>query len=523
MAEKDKLSKEVEEQIQSLASDVYIQVEEKLTQLITAAMAKEASKKIAVEQDPAYLALQNNYQTSENELAEKSKHFSEKITLLEQEVSSLAALFDEEKNKQKASQKQLKTQDANSADKISQLTAKHSQLQSQLADELSKQEASEQNFQVELTQNNINFTETIERLEHENTMLKATLADEQSKLKSEINEQGQSLQQTIDNLAQEASAKQTQREQAQFSEQEQAFQSKIADHEKAQQEQQQGVAMLNESLAVLAEQEQSLTERLDIVEQQRANSDNKLQKAEITWQKTDELQTNTLIEQKNQIVELTKQLNVSLSDLEHIQEQHKQQLAKNNQDAEQKKTVASQQEQQNLLEDKVKQDVKIAQEYKQQITQNNDVLAKLKQQQLEDKKSSSLQHKQSQQECDALEQQLAQLTTKNQQLADNLITEQADIKLYQKEVSSLKSQVKLAQEGQENILNRYNANRDKQEKENDQVRETIKYLRDENSDMITQHNEHKEQFIGQIHDLESKLTEYRLKFEYAQKQLMQNG
>jgi hypothetical protein len=41
--------------------------------------------------------------------------------------------------------------------------------------------------------------------------------------------------------------------------------------------------------------------------------------------------------------------------------------------------------------------------------------------------------------------------------------------------------------------------------------------------MITQHNEKKEQFLEQIHDLESKLTEYRLKFEYAQKQLTQNS
>ena len=41
--------------------------------------------------------------------------------------------------------------------------------------------------------------------------------------------------------------------------------------------------------------------------------------------------------------------------------------------------------------------------------------------------------------------------------------------------------------------------------------------------MITQHNEHKEQLMEQINDLEIKLTEYRLKFEYAQKQLTQNG
>jgi hypothetical protein len=43
MVDKNKLSKDIEEQIQSLASDVYIQVEEKLTSLITAAVKAEIS------------------------------------------------------------------------------------------------------------------------------------------------------------------------------------------------------------------------------------------------------------------------------------------------------------------------------------------------------------------------------------------------------------------------------------------------------------------------------------------------
>jgi chromosome segregation ATPase len=121
------------------------------------------------------------------------------------------------------------------------------------------------------------------------------------------------------------------------------------------------------------------------------------------------------------------------------------------------------------------------------------------------------------------QQQINQLEIKNQELTNRLITEQADIKLYQKKVSSLKSQVTLAQEGQQKIFNRFNASREKQEKDNDKVRETIKYLRDENNDMITDNNRQKEAFIEQTSELENKLTEYRLKFEYAQKQLTQNS
>ena len=54
--------------------------------------------------------------------------------------------------------------------------------------------------------------------------------------------------------------------------------------------------------------------------------------------------------------------------------------------------------------------------------------------------------------------------------------------------------------------------KNKQELEYNKARETIKYLRDENTDL----NHKLEQ---QVNELEDKLTEYRLRFEYAQKQL----
>jgi len=200
------------------------------------------------------------------------------------------------------------------------------------------------------------------------------------------------------------------------------------------------------------------------------------------------------------------------------------QLQKMHSEAEaQGKILTEQQEKLVFLEDEIKQQVKTSQDYKREIDQLNDQQAKLKEQQLQEQKSYLLKDEQQQETQERLKERITQLEKSNKELADNLITEQSDIKLYQKEVESLKSQTKLAQEGQENILNRFNANRDKQEKDNDQVRETIKYLRDENSEMITQHNDKKEQFLEQIHELESKLTEYRLKFEYAQKQLTQNN
>tara|TARA_R110000744_G_scaffold1965_8_gene7694 strand:+ start:1705 stop:3591 length:1887 start_codon:yes stop_codon:yes gene_type:complete len=52
----------------------------------------------------------------------------------------------------------------------------------------------------------------------------------------------------------------------------------------------------------------------------------------------------------------------------------------------------------------------------------------------------------------------------------------------------------------------------KQEVEYNKARETIKYLRDENTEL-------NRKLVQQVNELEDKLTEYRLRFEYAQKQL----
>ncbi len=116
-------------------------------------------------------------------------------------------------------------------------------------------------------------------------------------------------------------------------------------------------------------------------------------------------------------------------------------------------------------------------------------------------------------------QKLIDLEKTNTELTKQLDTEQHDIKRYQQEVLSLKDEIKVAQEGQDNILQRFNSNREKQEHDNNKVRETIKFLRDENHNLMSTHAEETASLSDKINELEHKLTEYRLKFEYAQKQL----
>ncbi len=117
------------------------------------------------------------------------------------------------------------------------------------------------------------------------------------------------------------------------------------------------------------------------------------------------------------------------------------------------------------------------------------------------------------------QQKIAQVTEENKKLSQSLASQQEEVKLSKKQAETLEAQLVSAQQEQENILSRFKINRDKQERDNEQVRETIKYLRDENNEMISENNKEKADFIERINKLELKLTEYRLKFEYAQKQL----
>lgn len=296
MTEKDTLSKEVGEQLQRLASDVSIQIEEKLTHILCGAIPKESS--------------------------EQNRTLSEQILQLEKKMITLKEELDDERSKNEINEAKLIAHNAESSRIFSEL-------------------------------------------QQENTSIKQRLAGEIEKQK---NTQTEKLPTT-----------------------------QIASEEQELKEQQQKITILNEKLATLETQEQSLAERLHISE----------------------------------------------SDLVNSQAQHQERI--------------------NLL------------------------------------------------------------TIKNQELSTSLVTKKADIKSYQAEISSLKDQVTKTQQEQESILNRFNANREKQEKDNNKVRETIKYLRDENNEMINQINEQKEEAIDKINALENKLTEYRLKFEYAQKQLTQNS
>ena len=72
-----------------------------------------------------------------------------------------------------------------------------------------------------------------------------------------------------------------------------------------------------------------------------------------------------------------------------------------------------------------------------------------------------------------------------------------------------------AKDAEQRAEQRLQSAKDKFEQDNNNTRETIKYLRDENMALNTKLEE-------EVSELEDKLREYRLRFEYAQKQLEQS-
>ena len=546
MIDKSKLSKDIEEQIQSLASDVYIQVEEKLTHLITAAVKAEIN--------------QNTDQQSKDISAKEQslqQQFSEKQQLQAEEIAKL---------KQALAEKQV------------------------------DEEVTKQNFQVELTQNTINFTETIERIENELSKTKQHSTQQHVEKQSsdyKLEEKLLDIEQNLNDKTQEVDGLNgrimvlTEQEQS-LTKQLTAAKEKIHASEVQQSEaisviKAQTEASTKQQLDALTEQLQlsgqqqsetvtaikaqaaaSAKQQMDVFSEKLQHAQNEISHAkaeaaasakqqmdvfseklqhtqnEISHAKAEAQQSNEKIaeglqqkithlneqikQEQNGKAELQQQLSAQQKVIDTEQDKNKQTERKSSDFQAQVVKLAEQAEQKNSdyqaqlakLKEKTAQQVS---DHQIEITKLNGQVAREQQGQLDEIKVMNAATEEAKQLQEMAQQKIIELDKANAQLNQQIATEQNDIKLYQQEVAVLNEQVKVAQEGQENILNRFNSNRDKQELENNKVRETIKFLRDENHELIGANGEQANKFTEEIHELEHKLTEYRLKFEYAQKQL----
>jgi len=418
MTKNNNLPKELEEQIQNLASDVYIQVEEKVTNLINSVVPNERVKSDQIDKNSDYLTLKDNYSLIEKELKNKIQN----IKTLEDEFTVISNALNDEKRKQKEENKKL---------------------------------------HVELTQKNIKTTDIIDELTNEVSALKQRLNDSQntidnqeSSLKSQLEDQIQNHTEIIDNLNKEALiANQVFKNEQELNINKiELLEARLITVQKELANAQQEISALNTKMANTVSQNKILTTQLDELH------------------KTTDLQQKEIYSQKEAIKE---QLKVKKDDKQKITT------------ISDELSVAIKQEEHNKS-------VFVVKEAEYQKIQKENVG------------------------------KIQKLEKSNQSLSTNLLTEQADLNSVKEELILLKSQLKLSTDEQENILQRFTTSREKQEKDNDQVRETIKYLRDENSNLINEHNEASTNYTDKINDLEHKLIEYRLKFEYAQKQLNNN-
>lgn len=448
MVDKNKLSKGIEEQIQGLASDVYIQVEEKLTHLITTAVAAEMSKN----------SEQQNKTLTEKEQS-LSKDFEQKDQAHQSEISRLTQALTEK-----------------------ELDAKTAQ----------------QNFQVELTQNTINYTETIKQLESRVANLQKTTTEQHDAQQNGNEQLAQTLQSTEQDLAQ-----------------------KIKE-----------IAKLKDQVSTLMNKESALNAELKTANEQTQSHQTQLSEAVLAAKEQANKDTKVEIEgliDKNQALEekhtklqedMKKNSDETIKTLEaKITEQITQVKAEQQSKAELQQQLSVQQKASDTAQDKINRIEQECKDYQLTITKLTEQAEQAKQAHQEEIKTINDAGEEGKQLQVAAQQNIIELEKIKATLEQQVANEQQDVQLYQQEVATLTEQLKVAQDGQESILERFNSTREKQEVENTKVRETIKFLRDENHELLTAKSAETTEYTDKINELEHKLTEYRLKFEYAQKQL----
>ena len=250
MDNKSKLPKDVEEQIQSLASDVYIQIEDKLTKLINSAIETSTHKDVG-QQKGDYFALEKSYKTCQLELSKQIDTFTDKKQSFEQEIDSLKNLLVEKQN---------------------------------------DLESNKQNFQVELTQNTINFNETIEGLERK--LIK--FQQEKTLQQSPQRENGDQLEE------------------------------KLLETEQALKDSKTEVDGLNGRIAVLTGQERSLLKQLGTLKDLHNKDNHKFKAATDMLQQKNQEQSEALINKQHKLEDITEKLNKSTAELENTQKENKQ-------------------------------------------------------------------------------------------------------------------------------------------------------------------------------------------------------
>lgn len=634
MTEQKKLPSELEENIQNLAGDIYLQIEDKITALITSYSDNLAVTTEQVEQHPNYQQLKAEYENlakncddkshahhnEVNDLLGKNKQLQSQVDLQQHELENHAKLntakltdteqvlkeklqensqlteqlgklnaklteqqggldkFQQDHNSLSQQLSALQTEHNNLGktdkakaatisvqnQKISELQLKHEQVASELELLKAQQEQALQSTNEHLTsekkQAELLLTqrqqlesdvkkqdEKVAQLARKNTELIADIQRQKEAQKIQHGELTQ-LNEKYSNIVNENKALQLEITKL---EAEQVAQNSVIDEQKRQVSSEKSHVSQLQSDIKAREKDiaQQRTENQDLVkkaQQQATTQQQELENLQLNHEKSiadlekeltkQKQNTESLSEKNQQKVEQQQQ------ELENLEKNHKKLVDKLNEDitnfrdkeqlSVQRLAELEQQitentdnnkllaEQNKQLEVKYQQDIQklqanhqqITADFEQTINDKNTALSKLQQQ--ADSQVKALEEKINQQTILLTEhvEQLTESKSAYQKLAadnENITKQASDL---EQKTGHLEQQLQAEKSAAIKNRQMIQESKSKQELEYNKARETIKYLRDENTDL----NHKLEQ---QVNELEDKLTEYRLRFEYAQKQL----
>ncbi len=526
MAEKNKIPKELDDKIQSLAGEIYVQIEEKVTSFVLEHHQDSQLTTEKIEQNPQYQALIDTINAEKLKFSE----LEEKLDLNLKDYQSNTNTL-EEKIKE---QQQLITN--NSELNEAKLTDTETVLQKKLA-ENSKLEESVKKLLVETEQQKEQLTQSNSTVKEQNEQLDL-LRNSSSNLQK--NDQAKSA--TLDIQNQQISDLQNQLNVA------------LAEMELYKAEQTQHSSTNKLALTEYQQREKLLKQQLDNIAIDKKNDQQTIENQVLKLtdlENNNQLMTLNLSEQtekvKTQQEELLakqQQLDIQVRQLADVEENHNKIILEKNSEIGELHTNKEQLEteldsRENLLkENQSKQNtqeeilVELKKEhlvFQQDNAQLQQTIEQTQLQLSEEKSAHSDQQKLDQEQIKKIAQRLSESEEKLsnnahvlmqlQQSYDNVSVsfEQAkeEVNHHQLIIENLTKDLKQATDNIEQNQQRHAAQiekRDKQESEYSKARDTIKYLRDENTELT-------QKLDQEVSELETKLTEYRLRFEYAQKEL----
>ena len=604
MVDKEKLSKDFEEQIQSLAGDIYIQVEEKVSSMVTSLVASQELTNEKVELHTHYISLKESQQKTQIESEQEKKLSAQQLENAKKEQvqlnEKLVASETEIKNLKEVNGSKQSDSEVVLKEKLDEISALNIKLEAFIKQEpvtIEKIAASEKQIQelvtnkakleqseatliksdsakvVALDLQSRQISELQLQVNNANSELEQAQLEQSKLIATKANDLGQEKQQVI-----ELNGKvEKLNEQIKLSEdkQKQVIESE-EQHKKQTISLNEQITQLTEQLEVSAEKQKQvnesdeqhkkqavglneqitqLTEQLEVsAEKQKQASTSADEQQQVTIKALNKEQdaliaiiathkekefaneealkknNNEADNTKQQIEKLTSEL---VTEKQKLDEQLKQlqTLKQENSEQDKNQSVATdkvsalesanselQMQRDSLQVEQQKSNDKlqlVAKDYQEQISKLNDKQSVEEKRFITDSQLLKDSHVALETEKQTLQAQLRELQEKVDGNEADLANKQTSADQYQENLVSLEAQLKEAKSDYNNTQQRIDNAKAKFDSDSDQARETIKYLRDENHEITTKY----EQRVG---ELEDKLTEFRLRFEYAQRQLAKN-